>query len=176
MAEWRELAPHAGLGLPLETGGCRLSALVPGPITAVAPFPGQAGAVAERLGGFPAPGEALEVAAGQLVWAGRETAFLFGAAPDLSGLAAVTEQSDGWGGLRLTGEGAAEVLARLVPIDLQAMAPPASVRTLLNHMPLLLICAGKEDWQLWSYRSMAGTMVEELSEAMRNVAARATLA
>lgn len=176
MAEWRELAPHAGLGLPVEVGGCRLAALPVGPITAVAPFPGQAGAVADRLGGFPAPGEVLDISAGRLVWAGREMAFLFGTAPDLPGLAASTDQSDGWGGLRLTGEGAAEVLARLVPIDLQPMAPPSSVRTLLNHMPLLLIRAGEEDWQLWSYRSMAGTMVEELSEAMRNVAARTAMA
>ena len=175
MAEWRELAPHAGLGLPVKAGGCRLSALAMGPITSVAPFPGQAGAVAERLGGFPAPGEVLEAAAGQLVWAGRETAYLFGAAPDLEGLAAVTDQSDGWGGLRLTGADAAEVLARLVPIDLLAMAVPSSARTLLNHMPLLIIRVGAAEWHLWSYRAMAGTMLQELTEAMRGVAARAAL-
>ena len=36
----------------------------------------------------------------------------------LGGLAAVTDQSDAWAGLRLAGDAAREVLARLVPLDL----------------------------------------------------------
>lgn len=176
VAELREQAPFAGLDLPVTAGTCRLSALPPGPITAIAPYPGQTRAVAERLGGFPAPGGLLDTPAGPLAWAGRETAFLFGPAPDLSGLAAVTDQSDGWAGLRLEGEDAPHVLARLVALDLDALDAPAATRAQLNHMPLLLIHPRTGLWELWSYRSMAGTMRHELAEAMTRLAARRALA
>jgi len=176
VADLRETGPFAGLDLPLAMGEARLSALPMGPITAIAPFPGMVGAVGERLGGFPAPGQVLGVPAGRLAWSGREAAVLFGPAPDLGGLAAVTDQSDGWAGLRLEGADALAVLARLVPLDLATLAAPASVRTVCNHLPLLLIHPAADQWDLWTYRSMAGTLAHELSETMRMVAARRALA
>jgi sarcosine oxidase subunit gamma len=149
-----------------------------GRILSVAPYPGCEAAVADHLGGFPAPEETLAVGKGRLVWAGREQAFLFDAGDNdgdlserLAGLAAVTDQSDGWAGLRLSGANAEEVLARLVPLDLALMPAGRSARSLLGHMPLLLIrdAAG---FELWSFRSMAGTMLHEVGAAMRAVAAR----
>lgn len=172
MADLITTPAFAGLHLPLTLGTCRLSAIAPGPITSIAPYPGQAAAVAAHLGGFPAPGQVIQTQAGRLAWAGRETGFLFGAAPDLAGLAAVTDQSDGWAGLRLEGADAAQVLARLVPVDLAPLAPPAALRSLLNHLPLLLIHPAPETWDIYSFRSMAGTMLHELEGAMRSVAAR----
>jgi len=172
VAELRDLAPQAGLTLPVEAGACRLSALPAGPIVAIAPYPGRRGDVAARMGGFPDPGQVLDLPAGRLVWAGRESAFLFGTAPDLAGVAAQTEQSDGWCGLRLEGADAAEVLARLVAVDLAPLAVPSAARAQLNHMPLLLVRGGDSLWDLWSYRSMAGTMVHELGAAMAGLAAR----
>lgn len=172
MADLTETAPFAGLALPLERGACRLAALPMGPIAAIAPFPGRTAAVAARLGGFPEPGALLATQAGRLAWAGRETAFLFGAAPDLAGLAAVTDQSDGWAGLRLDGQDAAGVLARLAALDLAALAPGAALRAQLNHLPLLLIHPAAETYELWSFRSMAGTLAHDLAEAMTAVAAR----
>lgn len=172
MADLIATPAFAGFDLPLTLGTCRLSSMAPGPIASVAPYPGQAGALAARLGGFPGPGQVLAAPAGRLAWAGRETAFLFGTPPDLAGLAAVTDQSDGWAGLRLEGADAAEVLARLIPVDLAPLAAPAALRSLLNHMPLLLIHPAAEVWDLYSFRSMAGTMLHELEAAMRGVAAR----
>lgn len=172
MADLRETSPFAGLDLPLARAEARLSALPMGRITAIAPFPGAEGAVAERLGGFPGPGQVIDSAAGRLVWAGRAAAFLFAPAPDLGDLAAVTDQSDGWAGLRLEGADAAAVLARLVPLDLGVMAAPACARSQLNHLPLLLIHPAPEAYELWSYRSMARTLVHELVAAMAGVAAR----
>lgn len=172
MADLTETAPFAGLGLPLALGETRLAALPLGPITAIAPYPGQAAAVGGELGGFPGPGQVLTTPHGHLAWAGREVAFLFGRAPDLGALAAVTDQSDGWAGLSLTGADALAVLARLVPVDLATMSPPVSLRSLLNHLPLLLVHPAPEVWQVWSYRSMAGTLVHELNGAMCAVAAR----
>lgn len=172
MADLRETSAFADIALPLELGLARLSALPMGRITAISPWPGAEAAVAERMGGFPEPGQAIDTPAGRLAWSGRAAAFLFGTAPDLGGLAAVTDQSDGWGGLVLEGADAGAVLARLVPLDLAAMVPPSCVRSQLNHLPLLLIHPAPERYELWSYRSMAGTLVHEVETAMRGVAAR----
>jgi sarcosine oxidase subunit gamma len=168
----RETSPVAGLPLPLELGAARLTALPMGTLHAIAPWPGAERAVADRLGGFPEPGQVIDTASGRLAWSGRAAALLFGAAPDLAGLAAVTDQSDGWAGVRLDGADAVAVLARLVPLDLAALVPPAAARSQLNHLPLLLVHPAPEMFELWSYRSMAGTLVHELEAAMRGVAAR----
>jgi sarcosine oxidase subunit gamma len=173
VADLAETPPFAGLSLPAAVGRVRLTALPMAQMHLIAPFPGTAPAVAARLGGFPAPGQVLETATGRLVWAGREAAMLWGIPPDLAGLAAVTDQSDGWAGLQLAGPDAAEVLARLVPVDLAALAPPAAIRSLLNHLPLLLIHPAPDVFDLWSYRSMAGTLAHEVETAARRVAARA---
>lgn len=170
--------------LPAPDGRCRLTALPWAPIAAIAPFRGQEGAVAAALAplglAFPAPGQALAGAAGaRILWAGRGTAFLIGAAPPpaLAGIAAVTDQSDGWAGLRLEGPDHAAVLARLVPLDLRPAAFPAgrAARAPLNHVPALFTRAGPEAVELWVFRSMAATAVHELETAMIRVAARAAL-
>jgi sarcosine oxidase subunit gamma len=167
--------PFHVASLPNLPGSCRLEALPQSRILSVAPYPGREDEAARRLGAFPAPGEVHVLGAARLVWAGRGMAFLLnpaeGQGDGLAGIAAVTDQSDGWAGLRLSGPDAEEVLARLVPLDLAPMTPPASVRSLLNHMPLLLI-RGDEGFEVWSYRSMAGTLLHELATAMRGVAAR----
>lgn len=176
MADLGATGPFAGQTLPLAIGGLRASALPMGRMMAVAPYPGRTEAVAARLGGFPAPGQMLALPAGRAVWAGREMALVFGTPPDLAGLAAVTDQSDAWAGLRLEGAGAAAALARLVPVDPEALAPPAAIRTQLNHLPLLLIRPEAGVFDLWSYRAMAGTLVHEVAGALRGLAARAALA
>jgi sarcosine oxidase subunit gamma len=168
------------MSLPFRLGETMLEALPEGRILSVAPYPGHEAETAARLGAFPAPGECLALGGGRLVWAGRAMAFLFD--PDdpqeeeslagrLTGLAAVTDQSDGWAGLRLSGADAPDVLARLVPLDLALMPEGASARSLLNHAPLLLI-RRDDSFEIWSFRSMAGTILHEVETAMRAVAAR----
>jgi sarcosine oxidase subunit gamma len=161
--------------LPDLPGSSRIEALPQGRILSIAPYPGREDEAARLLGAFPAPGEVHVLGAARLVWAGRGMAFLFdpaeGQGEGLDGIAAITDQSDGWAGLRLSGPDAEEVLARLVPLDLAQMPPRTSARSLLNHLPLLLI-REDEGFEVWSYRSMAGTLLHELASAMRGVAAR----
>ncbi|MCC6002624.1 MAG: sarcosine oxidase subunit gamma [Pararhodobacter sp.] len=183
MAESGTTNPADGLGLPLDHGACRLSALSCGPAWLVAPFPGQEGACGAALAplglDFPAPGQVLAEKGARIVWAGRAQALLFDADPPgaLTRHAAVTDQADGWARLMLQGADAQTVLARLVPLDLHAGAfpPGRAARTLLGHHPLLLIRDTENAFEIMTYRSMAGSAVHELQEAMRSVAARAAL-
>jgi heterotetrameric sarcosine oxidase gamma subunit len=148
-------------------------------LTSVAPFEGQDKAVAKALKTmgltFPAPNAAVtSKGTGSLVWTGRNQAFLVEADPaPLQGLAALTDQSDGWCGLTLTGAGAANVLARLVPVDLRdsQFAVGRCIRTGLNHMTLIL-WRMEDGFALLTFRSMARTAWHELTEAMQTTAAR----
>ena len=81
---------------------------------------------------LPEPGRTAGLAdGGRLIWAGLDLWLLRGPratpalAARLADLAAVTDQSDGWTALTPDRAGAAEVLARLVPIDLDARRLPA---------------------------------------------------
>ena len=146
-------------------------------ITAIAPYPGQAQAVGQALGmDFPAPNAATQTGAARLVWVGREMAFLIGADAPANLPAAVTDQSDGWVTLTLSGDQAVDVLARLVPLDLRHMRCGQVVRSGLNHLPLIAIAETGGAFTLLTYRSMARTAWHEIEDAMVKVAARAAQA
>jgi sarcosine oxidase subunit gamma len=93
----------------------------------------------------------------------------------LIGLAALTDQTDGWAGLSLTGPKGPDVLARLMPVDLRSAAFPVghAVRAPLNHMNAILMRRGAYDFVLLVFRSMAQTAWHELEGAMQTLAARA---
>ncbi len=182
MARLLSLAPTDGLGLPIESAGMRLTAPDPGQLTLVAPFQGQQGAVSAALDrtlglGLPGPGETRTAGAARAIWFARGQALIIGAGiPDglLHGLAAVTDQSDGWTCLRLEGLGVAEVLARLTPLDLRekAFPPGSTARTLLGHMAASLTRWDADGCDILVFRSMTGTAAHEISTAMHRRAAR----
>ena len=156
-------AVHAGTTLAEVTLGC---------ITSIAAFPGQQPAVATALGqAFPAP----NTHANGLCWTGPDQAFLIGRpAPDLAGLAAITDQSSGWAALRLTGSMAADALARHVPLDLARMAPGQAARAPLGHMQMILM-AEQDGFLILVFRSMARTAWHEIAASLAMLAARAAL-
>ncbi len=163
-------------------GQATLALADPGPMTSIAPFAGREGAVHDALAvlglGFPAPNQSLTGPTASIVWTGRAQAFLIGAeAPALAGLAATTDQGDGWVALCLSGPAAAEVLMRLVPLDLRVAAfPPGAVaRSGLNHMPLIL-WRREADFLVMTFRSMARTAWHEVETAMEMLEARLRLA
>jgi sarcosine oxidase subunit gamma len=85
----------------------------------------------------------------------------------LGACAAVCEQSDGYGLLRLSGPEAARVLQRLLPVDLHPRAFPvgAVASTLAAHMPLLAWRLDAADFEVAVFRSYAASLVLALSEA-----------
>lgn len=170
-------SPLAGL-LPLTTPGCTLTDATPDRLTIVAPLRGSGVAEVLREAGldWPAPNCWVAGQGAAIFWAGREAAFLAGPVPEgLHGLAALTDQGDGWSVLRLTGPDQADVLARLVPLDLRpaAFAPQACARSLLGHMQVLVARHEDGATDLFVMRSMVRTAAHEIGAAMHLVAARA---
>lgn len=179
----KPIAKSAAEGLlPLTAGALTLSEAQPDRITALQPWPGQEAALGEALKaiglGWPAADRALGHGKATVLWSGRSQAFLLNAAPDgLAPFAALTDLSDGWAGLSLSGPGAAAALARLVPVDLSPGAFPegASARTGLGHMMLLLHRTGRDAFALYVFRSMLASAVHEIGLAMKSMAARAAV-
>jgi sarcosine oxidase subunit gamma len=173
-------SPCAGR-LPLSLGDVRVEEASLGALWTVAPFADQQGNVSQVMKAahgvtYPAPGQALQAGEVQAIWFGRDTALLVGANPDasLSAHAAVTDQSDAWAAVQVSGAKSVDVLARLVPVDLRRMTFPAghTCRTLVNHMTASITRQGDDDFLILVFRSMAQTLVDELHEAMEAVAQR----
>lgn len=163
--------------LPTETldqtiGNCRLQGFDPGAVWSIASYPGRDPKVGGM--GLPAPGQILPMGMGRLVWTGRQQAFLMGEMLPEGLDAAVTDQADAWAWVRLSGADTVAVLARVCPLDLREAAFPVntSARSLLAHMSAIYIRTGVQSFEIAVFRSMAHTLQHDLTQAMRNVAAR----
>jgi sarcosine oxidase subunit gamma len=170
-------SPLAGQG-PVTLAGITLSERLIDRMTAVAPLKGGKTALAKALKSlglaFPDPNRWLAKGDAQIVWTGRDQAFLIDADPaGLTG-AALTDQSDGWAGITLHGAEAADMLMRLYPLDLRAavFAPGHAARSPLGHMSSVLIRVSDDRFDLLVFRSMAAFAWHEVEEAMKKHAAR----
>lgn len=166
--------------LPLSHGRAELQEADLGVLTSLSPF-GEEAALAAALQehhgvGWPAPNRTTGGDQARCIWFGRGEALLIGPAPAaaLADHAAVVDQSDGWAAFSLKGEDAVDVLARLVPVDLRAraFATGETRRTLLGHMTVSITRTGAEEFLILGFRSMAQTLVHEVSQAMETVASR----
>jgi heterotetrameric sarcosine oxidase gamma subunit len=88
--------------------------------------------------------------------------------------AALTDQSDGWAVLSVSGAGAVDALARWVPLDLRLTAFPVgkAMRTQLIHMNVVILRGGDHAFEIMVFRSMARTAWHEIEAAMQMLAAR----
>jgi sarcosine oxidase subunit gamma len=173
-------SPARGL-TPVTIGAVTLTEPPQAPVWAILPRQGTAKALDSALQKahgltFPNPGMCHEARGLCLAWSGLDQAFLIGSAPDksLGPHAALIDQSDAWTHLWIEGEQSRAVLARLVPIDLSPAACPkgSARRTLLGHMPTLILHPGGDRFEVLVFRSMAHSAVHDLTLAMTAVAAR----
>ncbi|MEP2031536.1 MAG: sarcosine oxidase subunit gamma [Paracoccaceae bacterium] len=180
MAELIAKTPAAGL-LPLTIGAVELSQVDAGHLTSIAPFNGKEKALSEALNmahGVTLPGanRVTGKKGARVIWFGLSHVLLAGPAPDatLAKYAALTDQSDAWTVVQLCGAGSADVLARLVPVDLRAgpFKRGHTVRTDLMHMSASISSTGANTFMILVFRSMAQTLVHDLKTAMEGVAAR----
>lgn len=167
--------------LPVRVSEMSLTEVQAGVMTSVAPFRGQKKAVSDAMKSthgmaFPGPNRATGKAGARAIWIGQGQAMLIGPAPAgaLTGLAALSDQSDAWAVVVLEGEGVEDVLARLVPLDLRASVFKRghTARTDLQHMMASVTRIGDRAFQIMVFRSMAQTLVHDLKCAMEAVAAR----
>lgn len=180
MVELRARTACEGL-LPLEIGELSLTEVAPTPLTTLAPYKGQVAALDKALlaahgMAFPAANNSSQAADLRAIWFGRDQALLIGTKPDaaLARHAALTDQSQGWAVVELSGEGVEDVLARLCPVDLrlQQFAVGASLRTEVRHMMASVTRTGEKAFMIMVFRSMARTLVHDLKTAMEAWAAR----
>nr|WP_272490798.1 sarcosine oxidase subunit gamma [Mesobacterium pallidum] len=176
--------PFAGLCLPLEIGRARIDAAELGQLTNIAPFRGKDAALATALQAahgldLPQAGQSSALDDALILWFGAGHVLLCGPAPDvaLADHAALTAQTDGWAALTLSGPDAEPVLARLVPLDLSpaSLGAGRTARSTIGHMPASITRRQDGTFLLMTFRSMAGTLAEDLQTAMSGVNARRSL-
>jgi sarcosine oxidase subunit gamma len=173
-----ETTPCYGL-LPKTIGTCTLTETGLGRLTSIAPYKQVAISDALKTAHgmvFPAPNRATGKDGARAIWFGRDMALLAGPAPDaaLADHAALTDQSDAWTCVTLSGADAPAVLARLVPVDFSAaqFKQGHTARTQLGHMNASITRTGADSFLILVFRSMAATLVHDLVTAMESLAAR----
>lgn len=171
-------SPFTG-SLPVKIGPNELSELKFEAITSVAPFRGQEKTVSDELkaligASFPKPNRMTGTSKARAVFSGKQQAFVLG--PKIGSIsgAALTDQSDGWVFVTLDGPGARDILARITPIDLRdnRFKTGHAARTLIGHMHGFVLRTAQNTYGLMVFRSMAGTLLHDLTEAMETVASR----
>lgn len=165
----------------MAIGKATLTEVDLGPLTTVAPYKGRDGKLGEALKAahgmaWPGVNRATGKQGARAIWFGQRMALLAGPEPDpkLAEHAALCDQSDAWVAVTLEGEAAAEVLARVVPIDLrpQVFKRGHTARTELQHMMASVTKLGEGSFLILVFRSLADTLLHDLKTAMEGVAAR----
>lgn len=176
-----EAATPLGGMAPLTIGHVTLSEADLGSLTSIAPYAGQGQALAQAFKAshgmaIPGPNRASGKDGARAIWFGRDTVLLAGPPVDnaLNAYAALTEQTDAWAAVTLSGAGAEDVLARLVPIDLNAdiFKRGHTARTMIQHMTGSITRVGADTFLIMVFRSMAETLLHDLRRAMESVGAR----
>jgi len=180
VADLQAKTPFDGL-LPVASGSLTLAEVEVGQMTSLMPRSGQekpASAALKKAHGaaFPAPNRATGKAGCRVVWTGIGQAMLLGPKVDetLAQTCALTDQSDGWAVMELSGSGARDVLARLCPLDLREseFKRGHTARSLIGHLNASVTRIGAERYLLLVFRSMAATAAHEIHEAMISVTAQ----
>ena len=86
----------------------------------------------------------------------------------------LTDQSDAWVVLRMSGDLMEAVLMRLSPVDvrLKTFKTGSVVRTSLIHVNVTMHRIGAKTIDVYGFRSMAKTLCHELTQALTTLAAR----
>ena len=124
---------------------------------------------------LPNKGRATGRDGARALWFGQH-ALLVGPKPDkkLTEFGILTDQSDAWVVLRMSGDLVEDTLMRLSPVDVRFKTFKSGdvVRTGLLHINVTLHRIGPNTIDVYGFRSMAKTLCHELTQAISTVAAR----
>ena len=175
------LPKSAAAGLtPIKISNTKITELDKLTLTSVYAYKGQSEKLSEQLKkshgmALPHNGRATGREGARALWFGRHT-LLVGPKYDekLTKLAILTDQSDAWVVLRISGDLIEKVLMRLSPVDIRfkTFRTGDVVRTGLQHVNVTLHRIGANTIDVYGYRSMAKTLCHELNQALTIVAAR----
>jgi len=174
VAEWNLLAEPA---FTLARQNAAVALLPQRSIAGIAAFKDCLGPLQDALGVLPGPNRQARHDDILYLWAGPESwlaiaeddpDFDLNLAKRCSGLAAVTDQSDGRAILQIKGPHVRDALAKLLPIDLHPSVFPqdATALTLAAHIPVQIWQSAVDVFELACFRSYAETLYEALSEAV----------
>lgn len=155
--------------LPKDIGNIRLFEVTYEHVQSIAPFDGQEQNVRTKIKKalkteLPLPNRVI----GSVQWAGPGQYLVLGDwVQDLTEIAAITDQSDSWAIMAVQGAEVEAVLSRLIPIDLRfsVFSQDQTARTLIGHMAASVTRVAADRFDLMVMRSMAGTLVHEVSKA-----------
>jgi sarcosine oxidase subunit gamma len=147
-------------GWTFGAGSVTAREYVPSRVTSIQPLKGQR----PRL---PKPGQWEAKGDGRILWTGLDEWFAVDCAPSKTGMQ--TDQTDGWVWVEITGDDAADVLARLTPLDPKTLSFGQTARSDVAHMAAILygLEAGAG---IAVMRSFARSLQHAVTEAMQSVA------
>tara|TARA_B100000768_G_scaffold71391_1_gene68424 strand:+ start:142 stop:693 length:552 start_codon:yes stop_codon:yes gene_type:complete len=169
-----------GSELPIKIGNVSATE-VNASLHLVAPFHGkstQAAKVVNNEMGLDWPGihELKRKGKSYAFWFDHNHIAFMGKAPlaKLARVAAVTDVSDGWCIVDVCGNDVRDVLARLTPLDIRKkyFKTGMTQRSMIMHAQASISCVEKSQFRLMVFRSMAQTLLHDLTTAMKSVAAR----
>ena len=175
------LPKSAAAGLtPIKISNTKIIELEKLTLTSISAYKGKSKNLSEQLKkshglALPHYGRATGREGSRALWFGRQT-LLVGPKCDekLTKFAMLTDQSDAWVVLRMSGDLMEAVLMRLSPVDvrLKTFKTGSVVRTSLNHVNVTMHRIGANTIDVYGFRSMAKTLCHELTQALTTVAAR----
>ena len=180
LAVQRPLTAH----LPVSAGSATLADATPDFITSIQARSGKAAALSKAVKvvhgiALPKIGQVTGTDNTRLIWFGTDQYLLIGKAPadpGLSAFAAITNQSDAWTVMHLSGASAADVLARLCPLDLRSekFGPGHTARSMIADLPSVVtpIHGG---FAIMLLQSLAKSALHDLHGAMESLAGQAKL-
>lgn len=157
MVNLEALSPCTDI-LPLTVGAVKLTEIVlpEGKVWSVSPCPVRVG-------------KSKESTTRKTLWIGRDHGLQIGGQRPKAG--SITDQSDAWACVRISGSGTDDVLARLCPVDLPKMAQGEVARTLMNHMSAIILST-RDGYEIFVFRAFGRSLVQELKEAAKAVEGR----
>ena len=177
----KETAPFEGCQLPVALGAAHLESLETGFITAIMPFHGQSMAVAGQIKAafgcaLPNVGSAVFTEAGDLMWISQGQWYVFSKSDPqwtsaLASIAAIVDQSDGYGGLHLSGPDTELVLSRLSSLNFDNLKKGRIARSDLDHIPAIFLPDSK-GVRILVPRSYSAAAYENTVVAMKSIAAQ----
>ena len=175
------LPKSAAAGLtPIKISNTKIIELEKFTLTSISAYKGESKNLSEQLKkshglALPHYGRATGREGSRALWFGRQT-LLVGPKCDekLTKFAMLTDQSDAWVVLRMSGDLMEAVLMRLSPVDvrLKTFKTGSVVRTSLIHVNVTMHRIGANTIDVYGFRSMAKTLCHELTQALSAAAAR----